>query len=366
MSKQIRLLLLAVMFGCIAIEFPFQPAAANVFSMAVGLKSLEFVPVGNPGNPADPQEYEGAIEGYGSVSRDFRIGKYEVTSAQYVEFLNAVAKSDTYGLYNADMWADPHGCKIERNGVAGNYNYSVAADRANQPVNFISFWDSLRFTNWLHNGQPTGAQNSVTTEQGAYPVFGYTGMNGASIGRSANAKYWLPSEDEWYKAAYYDPAVGHYWDYPTRSDVRPNNTLPDTGNNANFQISIFNVAEILTVGAPYWRTDVGIFAQSEGPYGTYDQGGNIFEWNEEIFGPQPSSISSRGFRGGSWGNYQDGMMAQVRYYPQWPNYEDYHSGFRVAAFAVPEPSALLMLAIGIVLTSCGRQRTTDDTDRTDV
>jgi len=350
-NKQRDRLLIAATTGCIVFTL-FDCALASVFNMPAGLTSLEFVSVGNPGNPGDPQEYEGSIDNYGSVARTFQIGKYEVTSAQYTEFLNAVAKTDTFGLYNTDMFADPYGCKIQRQGAAGSYTYSVAADRANQPVNFVSFWDSLRFTNWLHNGQPTGSQNTSTTENGAYPIFGYNGNGGTSIVRSANAKYWLPSEDEWYKAAYYDPAVGHYWDFPTRSDIMPSNTLPDLGNNANFLVTIFNVANIFTVGEPYWRTNVGTFTNSEGPYGTYDQAGNIFEWNEEIYFPGP--FSSRGFRGGSWGNYADGFMASVRYYPQPPTLEDYHSGFRVAT--LPEPGSCVMLALGFAHLFGSRRR----------
>src|SRR4051794_12049669 len=84
-------------------------AVANVFAMGPGLTNLEFVPVGNPGNPADPQDYEGTIDGYGAVSQPYRIGKYEVTSAQYTQFLNAVAKTDAFGLYNASMFTDDFG-----------------------------------------------------------------------------------------------------------------------------------------------------------------------------------------------------------------------------------------------------------------
>jgi formylglycine-generating enzyme required for sulfatase activity len=348
MIRKPRALLLLVTTVGLAFAF-VQHSLANVFDMAPGLTNLQFVPIGNPGNPGDPQEYEGSIDLYGSVSYLFQIGRYEVTSAQYVEFLNAVAKTDTYGLYNADMWNDEFGCKIQRQGASGNYAYSVAPDRANQPVNFVSFWDSLRFTNWLHNGQPAGPQSVATTEQGAYAILGFNGLGGTSIVRRPGARYWLPSEDEWYKAAFYDPAAGHYWEYPTRSDIRPSNTLPDTGNNANYLITIFDVGNYYTVGSPYWRTDVGTFADSEGPYGTYDQGGNAFEWNEEVYNPNIPSFAFRGFRGSSWGNYGDGMMASVRYYPQVPTLEDYHSGFRVAT--LPEPSSLILLAGGVTLSS---------------
>ena len=81
-----------------------------------------------------------------------------MTAGQYTEFLNAVAKTDTYGLYNTSMWSDSEGCKIERTGSPGSYSYSVASGYANRPVNYVSYWSSCRFSNWLNNAQPTGEQ----------------------------------------------------------------------------------------------------------------------------------------------------------------------------------------------------------------
>jgi len=152
-------------------------AHADVFNMGgtrdgngtwTGLASLETVPVGNPGNAADTR-YE--TPGYGAVSYEYKIGKYEVTAGQYTEFLNKVATTDTYGLYNTymDTANDSWGCNIKQTGSSGSYSYSVAADWANRPVNMVSYWDSCRFANWLHNGQPTGAQDAGTTEMMAGP-----------------------------------------------------------------------------------------------------------------------------------------------------------------------------------------------------
>ena len=130
-----------------------------------GLASLETVLVGNPGNAG---ELSGPGAGgrvdcgpdriCGGVDYEYRIGKYEVTSAQYCEFLNAVARADTYGLYDPNMWSYPMGCKIQRGGTSGSYAYSVDPNWGNRPVNFVSWGDAARFTNWLHNGQPTGVQ----------------------------------------------------------------------------------------------------------------------------------------------------------------------------------------------------------------
>jgi len=229
------------------------PAAANVFSMPAGLTSLRFVEVGAPGNGD-------SVDGYGSVDHAYHIGKYEVTAAQYTEFLNAVAADDTYGLYNESMWTSDYGCKIERTGSAGSYAYSITSDRANRPVNFVSWGDAARFANWLDNGQRTGAQDMTTTEDGAYFLNGATAdAEILAVTRAANALFYLPSEDEWYKAAYYDPdykpGMSIYYDYPTNTNVGPSNDVvdPDPGNNANFYAGPGD----WTVGSPYWTTRWG-------------------------------------------------------------------------------------------------------------
>ena len=217
-----RLLLLCVCAICLS-----RTAGADVFNMPEGTKSLEMVPVGNPGNPADDT-------GYGSVDYAYRIGKYEVTTAQYVQFLNAKGKSDPHGLYSIRMTRRGRGpggmagCMIERSGTDGNYTYSVPSEYANRPVNWVSFWSACRFANWLHNGQGDG-----DTETGAYTL---TGAKDRTIRRNPDARYFVPSEDEWYKGAYYDPAkqgVGGYWQYPTRSDMKPSRDF-SSPNAANY------------------------------------------------------------------------------------------------------------------------------------
>jgi formylglycine-generating enzyme required for sulfatase activity len=302
--------------------------------------TIDLVPVGNPGNAG---ELSGAgAGGYGpdricgAVGYVYNIGKYEVTAAQYTAFLNAVAATDAYGLYNTNMWSDTYGCKIQRSGTSGSYTYSVAADRADRPVNYVSWGDSARFANWLHNGQPTGAQGLSTTEDGAYYLNGATSQAALmAVSREADWKWAIASEDEWYKASYHrnDGVSGNYWNYPTGTDAVPNNGNPggDTGNTANFYDGDY------TVGSPYWTTPVGQFALSESPYGTYDQGGNLWEWNEGVV----VASSSRGLRGGAFNGYESSLRASIRGYYD-PTYELSGSfGFRVAN--VPEPGSLTLL-----------------------
>ncbi len=292
----------------------------------------------------------------GAVGYEYRIGKFEVTAGQYTSFLNAVAKTDTYELYSTSMvpptpfygW-----CNIERGGSPGSYTYSVPSDYANRPVNQVSWGDAARFANWLTNGQPTGDQDASTTEDGSYCLKGATDNAGLlAVARIAEANrvqdkkyYFIPSEDEWYKAAFHknDGVTGNYFDYPTGSDDTPSNILDttDPGNNANFYQGGYTIG----VGI---CTQVGEFENSESPYGTFDQGGNVSEWNEAIISSVPDSISpARATRGGSWGNHWPDLGAAKRQYGNgylYPASEDDILGFRVVE--VPEPATLAMLALG--------------------
>ena len=308
---------------------------------AFGQVTIETVPVGNPGNAGEVQP-QGT---FGAVSYDYNIGKYEVTAGQYTEFLNAVATvGDPHGLYNANM-GDSFGCQITQNGDSGNYTYDFSGRHsgtvsywANRPVNYVGWGDAARFANWLHNGQPTGAQDSNTTEDGAYYLNGAT--NDAAlleVTRKVDWKWAIPAEDEWYKAAYHmnDGNTGNYYDYPTDSNSVPSNVLgepTDPGNNATFYDDGY------TNDIPY-STEFGAHENSDSPYGTFDQGGNVWEWNQVIIG------SYRGMRGGGFYSLDgsSNLLASSRY-SHYPTGEGNDIGFRVVQ--IPEPATLSLLALG--------------------
>jgi formylglycine-generating enzyme required for sulfatase activity len=139
-------------------------------AMPVHAVTIDMVTVGDPSNAAD-------TTGYGAVAYEYQIGKYHVTIGQYTAFLNAVAVTDTYSLYNANMATNLNVAGIAQAGVSGSFTYSVITNggiSVNRPITYVSWWDAARFSNWMANGQPTGAQSSTTTENGAYNGNGAT------------------------------------------------------------------------------------------------------------------------------------------------------------------------------------------------
>lgn len=306
-------------------------AGISLVTPVFAVVNITYVTVGNAGNAPDDWS------GNGAVAYAYQIAKNETTISQYAEFLNAVAATDTYNLYNTSMTTSfING--ISRSGSSGSFTYSVAPGSGNKPITYVSWFDAARFTNWLHNGQPTGGQTALTTEDGAYTLNGAT--SGVSVSKNVGATVWIPSGSEWFKAAYYDPTkggTGGYWLHANQSDTMTSNSIGVAGA-ANFHDGDF-------VGHPGMAlTDVGAYgANSDSYYGTNDQAGNVWEWTDAVNGPL------RMLRGGDWSN-PEFLLRSSSPIEDVPTVEDVYFGFRVAS-AVPEPSGIVltMLASGMML-----------------
>jgi formylglycine-generating enzyme required for sulfatase activity len=270
--------------------------------------NIDFVTIGNAGNAGDTRtgtdQWGQSIAnpyGCGAVGYNYRIGKYEVTNAQWNTF-TAAAGAPT--------------------GTDGGYSYSAYWTGDQQPTNNISWYEAAQFCNYLTSGDKS---------KGAYQFSGnntnpgnFQEIDRVSSISTYGTTYVIPTEDEWYKAAYYKPNGSGYSLYANGTD-----TAPVAGVNSNYDY---------VIGAP-WNITNGTQEQN----GTFDMMGNVWEWNEA------SIVSSyRGLRGGSYiftGDGDIGSSYRSYNYYYYPGSGFNDIGFRVAS-VVPEPCSLVLLSIG--------------------
>jgi formylglycine-generating enzyme required for sulfatase activity len=274
--------------------------------------------VGHPNNPPDRN-------GIGAVAKPFEIMQCEVTAGQYADFLRAVASdSDPHGLWQRAMGdhvitdlgqggirMDVPQC-IYRTGSPGNWQYDVAEQWEDRPVIFVTCLSAMRYANWLHNGKKTGA--AANTETGAYRM-----ADGVQVRRSEDAGYWLPTENEWYKAAYFQPEIeggpaGSYWQFPMSTNERP--------EQASEGSELPNAAAVSRGFGGI--VPVGSYPNAVSPVGALDMGGNVWEWTEDII-HQHKRVLRGGSAAHTWHKLQASVRSNAspsRWYPD--------TGFRLA------------------------------------
>lgn len=308
----------------------------QVYTPPLYWRSRDMVLVGNAGNAPD-------ATGFGAVAYEYRIGRTEVSNFEYAQFLNAKAAADPLGLYHPNMASDGFRGGILREGTEGQYTYRVKPDMGDKPVNWVSWNDAIRFVNWLHNGQGAG-----DTESGAYALLGGGIVPTNVPTRHPDAQWFLPNENEWYKAAYHQPAADggdadDYWLYPTAGNFAPAMATADSIgdiSNPGVNVANFNSAADWNGQNGHVTTVGSAGPESESYYGTLDQGGNVLEWTEELV-----SGSFRTRRGGAFNSGAVDLSA-LSSIAGIPSSENMFTGFRVArrvngaAFSYEDPGQL--------------------------
>ena len=319
------------------------PASAETFT---------WQQVGSAGNAANI-----GGNGLGGVAYNYKISAFDTTISQYIDFLNGsyAGKEGLYGVWNTSIGGTGGSTSVSaitRTGSAGTYAYTLSGtDFANKPVNFINWFSAARFVNWHSNGMDAAA---TATEDGSYELTknGLPIIDGPIVPRKQNATIFLPSADEWNKAAFYNSATQSYYLWGTSSDVRPTAVLPE----GNVPVEGKNTANWRDNRLPNTvrMTDVGTYVDTKSPYGLFDMFGNVTQMtdtsgtgaNAGLFQAFGGSYATTTFQSNTWnsksvGDFRAGAPDPTVGVGTAP------VGFRVAAFVVPEPGNMVAAAIGI-------------------
>ena len=323
------ILALIISTACLSSLF----AQENIGNSRKSVSGDVMVQVGNPGNnPYLRKDYElwGTPVKLGSVDHVYRIGKYEVTIQDWQAFVAATASQadingviDAYGLWNEGMvnWIQPWNDFSQDGKYIRTYNIK---DKTSIPITYVSLYSVFFYINWKEHGSPileAGADIDAILKHGAYEF-----LENGMIVANEKSHFYLPSHDEWIKAAYYtsNKLGGWYSLYPTQHDTTPGNNNGDVTNQANYNSRSWLSNFLLAL------TPIDYFSETKSYYGCYDMGGNVNEWTYTLDGPDKFIV-----RGGSYEsqyNYSGSNDLMISAIPKSydPNTESSTIGFRIA------------------------------------
>ena len=311
------------MVGLAAILLATGGAMADPFGTGANQFTIEFVTIPAATNPAG---------GYGIVNNDYRMGIYEITNDQWNKF--------------TDSFGEPNG------NPSGAYDEDPYWTAANLPTNQVSWYEAAQFVNWLNTstGHHAAYKFTGTRGTGDYTLAAWSAAeadNGTDLYRHKDAFYYLPTEDEWVRAAYWGETG-----LQTYSNASPSDLVSGVPDPAKWNYSSSAENEPWAVGS-------GVLELN----GTFDMMGHVWEWMESPHNdPSYGTSSNRALRGGSYYapgiDNADALASSYRGQDQ-PEDSGPNGGFRVAS-DIPEPASLALLSLGglaIIRQRRGRRKT---------
>ena len=276
----------------------------QLFGVGNNSFSIEFVDVKNsyslPDTIGNPERFIGYLN-YG-----YRIGKYEISRDQ----ISKASAQSGVSFNQADM-------------------STYSGNGPDKPCTGLSWVDAAQFVNVLNTLHGYPAAYKINTA-GGFELWqsSDSGFNSANPYRNSKARYVLPSEDEWYKAAYFDTngvttitynnmqysSPGSWWNFPNISDLAPQSSA---GGSVGAVYDQFGPSDV---------QDCGELSFS----GTMGQGGNVWEWMEtgyDLVNDDPQK--NRIIRGGSFKSQNSQDMSNVIAYDVNPLNSVNDLGFRV-------------------------------------
>lgn len=284
---------------------------------------------GNANYIAPPNNWDFPTE-FGRVDHVFQIGRTEITGSEWIDYVRAYAPYMQHGGFSTPFTSESI---IPREIATGVYEYTLIPGAVNTPIE-VSWHHVARYCNWLHNDK---RPEQAAFENGAYDTstFGRlpNGVITDQLSHSPGARYWIPTLDEWIKAAYFDPnrfgtGVPGYWLQPNASDLTLIPGPPGIGQTSAGWPQA-------TAGWP----DVAAYSNTQSPWGLFDLSGGVQEWTESplidpargptgrwVRGSYISVVDGRGFDHINEFDAQDPLIS---------------TGFRLAR-AVPSPPSCVI------------------------
>jgi sulfatase modifying factor 1 len=308
-------------------------AMADSFGEGASQFTIDFTPIGNAGNSADP------LTGRGAVSYDYRMGTYAISQDQ----VNAAIAA---GLENVSTDTLHDAIKLR--------------SASTSPATLASWYEAAAFVNFLNTSKGYQAAYNLSFSSGVWTMslWDVSQTDGVNLYRNKSAIYVLPSLDEFYKAAYYDPnkgGGGGYWLYTTGSDTAPQ---PVGGAGWNYGGYGTNAGTTVWNIASWSGSAATTGAGGLSPYGTMGQGGNVAQWLETAVDEiNDDATENRIATGYHFASPVVDDATQLGYWSNSsPTLETDEVGFRVAA--VPEPSTYALVILGgiVALFSCMKRR----------